>query len=158
MDFISFCIIKLKQVCYGLTTIKKMISEFLSGSGKFDDYAEIKIDRKGYKQLQDLNSEIYNTVYTLPSCEIVDYPSVEVRAVAPTFSWYSGYGRLGFDMQLWGYDEWVEYLYQCVDQKIINLTWLCMDIGLLNLMSIRKQFTKIYRLKYGMQKMNDLLR
>lgn len=103
---------------YGLTTIKKMISEFLSGSGKFDDYAEVKIDRKGYKQLQDLNSEIYNTVYTLPSCEIVDYPSVEVRAVAPTFSWYSGYGRLGFDMQLWGYDEWVEYLYQCVDQKI----------------------------------------
>jgi hypothetical protein len=54
----------------------------------------------------------------LPCCEITDWPSVEHRAVAPTFSWYAGYGRLGFDMQLWGRDEWLEYLNVCIDSKI----------------------------------------
>lgn len=56
--------------------------------------------------------------YRLPCCEIIDYPSLPVRAVAPTFSWYAGYGRLGFDSQLWGYDEWVEFLNVCLDNKI----------------------------------------
>lgn len=56
--------------------------------------------------------------YKLPLCEIIDYPSLEVRAVAPTFSWYSGYGRIGFDCQLWGYDEWVEFLNVSLDNKI----------------------------------------
>jgi hypothetical protein len=56
--------------------------------------------------------------FILPRCEITDWPSVEHRAVAPTFSWYAGYGRLGFDMQLWGRDEWLEYLNTCIDSKI----------------------------------------
>lgn len=56
--------------------------------------------------------------YTLPLCEITDYPSLETRAIAQTFSWYAGYGRLGFDSQLWGYEEWVEYLNICLDNKI----------------------------------------
>lgn len=56
--------------------------------------------------------------FVLPLCEITDWPTIEHRAVAPTFSWYAGYGRLGFDMQLWGYDEWVEYLNICMDNKI----------------------------------------
>lgn len=56
--------------------------------------------------------------FILPLCEITDWPTVEHRAVAPTFSWYAGYGRLGFDMQLWGYDEWLEYLNICMDNKI----------------------------------------
>jgi hypothetical protein len=56
--------------------------------------------------------------YMLPLCEITDWPSVEHRAVAPTLSWYAGYGRLGFDMQLWGYDEWLEYMNVCIDNKI----------------------------------------
>ncbi|HHU53974.1 MAG TPA: hypothetical protein GXZ43_07885 [Clostridiaceae bacterium] len=103
---------------YGLTTLKKMIAAYLSGTGVFDEYIDLEIDRAGYKKLQQLNADINTAEYVLPACEIIDYPSVEVRAVAPTFSWYSGYGRLGFDMQLWGYDEWAEYLYQCVDQKI----------------------------------------
>jgi hypothetical protein len=59
--------------------------------------------------------------YSLPLCEIVDWPSVEHRAVAPTFSWYAGYGRIGFDMQLWGYDEWAEFLDACLDNKINQL-------------------------------------
>ena len=41
-----------------------------------------------------------------------------MRAVAPTFSWYAGYGRIGFDSQLWGYDEWAEFLNVCLDNKI----------------------------------------
>jgi hypothetical protein len=56
--------------------------------------------------------------FVLPLCEITDWPSVEHRAVAPTFSWYAGYGRIGFDMQLWGYDEWVKFLNVCIDNKI----------------------------------------
>lgn len=56
--------------------------------------------------------------YSLPQCEIVDYPSLETRAIAQTFSWYAGYGRFGFDSQLWGYDEWAEYLNICLDNKI----------------------------------------
>ena len=59
-----------------------------------------------------------NEGYFLPLCEITDWPSIEHRAVAPTFSWYAGYGRLGFDMQLWGYDKWLEYLNICIDNKI----------------------------------------
>jgi len=56
--------------------------------------------------------------FILPRCKITDWPSVEHRAVAPTFSWYAGYGRLGFDMQLWGRDEWTQYLNICIDNKI----------------------------------------
>ena len=56
--------------------------------------------------------------FTLPLCEITDWPSVEHRAVSPTFSWYAGYGRIGFDMQLWGYEEWVDFLDACLDSKI----------------------------------------
>jgi len=57
-------------------------------------------------------------MYRLPLCEISDWPSLPVRAVAPTFSWYAGYGRIGFDCQLWGYDQWVEFINVCLDNKI----------------------------------------
>ena len=56
--------------------------------------------------------------YKLPLCIINDYPSVPVRAIAPAFSWYAGYGRIGFDSQLWGLDEWTEFLNICLDNKI----------------------------------------
>lgn len=56
--------------------------------------------------------------YRLPLCEILDYPSLPVRAVAPTFSWYAGYGRIGFDSQLWGMEEWTEFLNTCLDNKV----------------------------------------
>ena len=58
------------------------------------------------------------TGYCLPICEIVDYPSIPVRAVAPPMSWYAGYGRIGFDTQLFGKEKWFEYLNTCVDDKI----------------------------------------
>ncbi len=56
--------------------------------------------------------------YRLPCCEIVDWPSVAVRAVATTFSWYAGYGRIGFDSQLWNYEAWVEFMNISMDNKI----------------------------------------
>lgn len=56
--------------------------------------------------------------YVLPVCHIIDYPSLPVRAIAQTFSWYAGYGRFGFDSQLWGYEEWEQYLNICLDNKI----------------------------------------
>ncbi len=57
----------------------------------------------------------------LQLADIIDYPSIPVRAVAPTFSWYAGYGRIGFDCQLFGENEWVDYLLTCVDDKINQL-------------------------------------
>ncbi|MGM8213460.1 glycoside hydrolase family 20 zincin-like fold domain-containing protein, partial [Virgibacillus sp. W0430] len=63
--------------------------------------------------------------YYFENCSIVDWPSIERRSVSNTFAWYAGYGRIGFDMQLWGYDEWVEYLNICSDYKI-NQFNMCM--------------------------------
>lgn len=62
--------------------------------------------------------EDYGDVFTLPLCSVTDFPSLPVRAVAPTFSWYAGYGRIGFDMQLWGFEQWVEFLNISLDNKI----------------------------------------
>lgn len=56
--------------------------------------------------------------YTLPEVYIVDWPTIEKRSVSNTFAWYAGYGRIGFDMQLWGYEEWIEYVNICSDLKI----------------------------------------
>ena len=56
--------------------------------------------------------------FVLPICHITDWPSLEVRAIAQTFSWYAGYGRFGFDSQLWGFEEGKQYLNICLDNKI----------------------------------------
>ncbi len=66
-----------------------------------------------------------NDGYFMPCCEIADWPTIAQRSISNTFAWYAGYGRLGFDMQLWGYDEWVEYLNICSDLKI-NQFNMCM--------------------------------
>jgi len=63
--------------------------------------------------------------YVMTCCDIADWPTIERRSVSNTFAWYAGYGRFGFDMQLWGYDEWVEYLNICSDFKI-NQFNMCM--------------------------------
>lgn len=72
----------------------------------------------GVTSLKLLLKEDENGYFKLPLCHITDYPSLPVRAIAPTFSWYAGYGRIGFDSQLWGYEEWVQYLNICLDNKI----------------------------------------
>ncbi|MBT4286970.1 MAG: hypothetical protein HOD92_06495 [Deltaproteobacteria bacterium] len=63
--------------------------------------------------------------YFMNEVFIMDWPTIEQRSVSNTFGWYAGYGRLGFDMQLWGYDEWIEYLNICSDFKI-NQFNMCM--------------------------------
>ena len=63
--------------------------------------------------------------YYLEAAYIKDWPTIEQRSVSNTFGWYAGYGRLGFAMQLWGYDQWVEYLNICSDFKI-NQFNMCM--------------------------------
>ncbi|BBI36337.1 glycoside hydrolase family 20 zincin-like fold domain-containing protein [Cohnella abietis] len=63
--------------------------------------------------------------YVLSEITILDWPSIEKRSISNTFAWYAGYGRIGFDMQLWGYEEWIEYLNICSDLKI-NQFNMCM--------------------------------
>ena len=63
--------------------------------------------------------------FCVPCCRIEDWPDIQVRAVSNTFAWYAGYGRMGFDMQLWGFEEWKEYLNICSDFKI-NQFNMCM--------------------------------
>lgn len=87
-----------------------------------NDQAVISYETKiGYinavTSLKELLDE-KNGSYILPTCHITDYPSLPVRAIAQTFAWYAGYGRIGFDSQLWGYKEWKEYLNICLDNKI----------------------------------------
>jgi hypothetical protein len=56
---------------------------------------------------------------------IHDYPGVDVRSMSTTFAWYAGYGRIGFDSQLWGFEEWKDFLDVCSDYKINQLN-MCM--------------------------------
>lgn len=57
--------------------------------------------------------------------EIFDYPSVVVRSLSTTFAWYAGYGRIGFDSQLWGFAEWKQFLNIASDYKLNQLN-MCM--------------------------------
>ena len=75
----------------------------------------------GITSVKQLISRGMNGGFKLPCCRIMDYPLIPVRAVAQTFSWYAGYGRIGFDSQLWGFEEWAEYLNICLDNKINQL-------------------------------------
>jgi len=63
--------------------------------------------------------------FYMEQCSVSDWPAVEMRAVSNTFAWYAGYGRMGFDMQLWGFEEWKEYLDICSDFKINHFN-MCM--------------------------------
>ena len=78
----------------------------------------------GLSTLKQLFKEQDNAYY-LDCTTIKDWPSIEQRSISNTFGWYAGYGRLGFDMQLWGFEEWVEYLNICSDFKI-NQFNMCM--------------------------------
>lgn len=62
--------------------------------------------------------------FRLPLVRITDWPSIEYRSLSTTFAWYAGYGRYGFDMQLWGMAEWKQFLCICSDYKINQLN-LC---------------------------------
>lgn len=69
--------------------------------------------------------EVIEEKFVFKAASIIDWPSIEKRSVSNTFAWYAGYGRIGFDMQLWGLEEWKEYLNICADFKI-NQFNMCM--------------------------------
>lgn len=86
------------------------------------------IQEDGYTNaLSTLKQMIENKggLYYIRLVEICDWPTIEYRSLSTTFSWYAGYGRYGFDMQLWGLEEWKEFLYICSDYKINQLN-LCL--------------------------------
>jgi hypothetical protein len=56
---------------------------------------------------------------------IYDYPSLSLRSLSTTFAWYAGYGRIGFDSQLWGFEEWKQFLDIASDFKLNQLN-MCM--------------------------------
>jgi hypothetical protein len=59
--------------------------------------------------------------FFLPLGAIRDWPDIQWRSISTTFAWYAGYGRLGFDSQLWGFNEWKQFLNICADYKINQL-------------------------------------
>jgi hypothetical protein len=62
--------------------------------------------------------------FTVPYLRILDYPSVEKRFLAPSMAWYAGYGRIGFCMQLWGWEQWKWFVDWCLQHKVNGLN-LC---------------------------------
>jgi hypothetical protein len=63
--------------------------------------------------------------YSVGSVSVYDYPAVATRSLSTTFAWYAGYGRIGFDSQLWSLGEWKQFLNICSDFKINQLN-MCM--------------------------------
>lgn len=63
--------------------------------------------------------------YCCRQAQIWDWPSIQYRSLSVTFAWYAGYGRFGFDMQLWDFEKWKEFLNICSDYKINQLN-LCL--------------------------------
>lgn len=59
--------------------------------------------------------------YTVDCAHVEDYPSVEVRGISIPFTWYAGYGRIGFDSQLWNFEQWKQFLDVCSDYRINQL-------------------------------------
>lgn len=59
--------------------------------------------------------------YTIACAHIEDYPSVEVRGISIPLAWYAGYGRIGFDSQLWDFEQWKQFLDVCSDYRINQL-------------------------------------
>ena len=88
----------------------------------FDHSAGVLYAFSSIKQLIRKN---HKGRFTLPDFYLLDYPEVEQRALATTFAWYAGYGRVGFDMQLWDFEDWKAFLDYCSDFKINQLN-MCM--------------------------------
>jgi len=59
--------------------------------------------------------------YTVPCLRILDYPSIHKRFLAPVMTWYAGYGRMGFCMQLWGWEQWKWFVDWCLEHKVNGL-------------------------------------
>jgi len=81
----------------------------LYGAQTFLQLLRFRPDRKGF---------------TFPCLRILDYPLIEKRFLAPAMTWYAGYGRIGFCMQLWGWEQWKWFIDWCLEHKLNGLN-LC---------------------------------
>lgn len=57
----------------------------------------------------------------IPAVDIVDYPDIERRIISPTLTWYAGFARIGFGMQLWYGEDWKRFIDWCFRHKISAL-------------------------------------
>jgi hypothetical protein len=89
----------------------------------FNDYRGAIYSISTLKQIIYEKEE--NSTFYINDVFILDYPEIENRSLSTTFTWYAGYGRVGFDMQLWGFEQWKDFLELCSDYKITQLN-LCM--------------------------------
>ena len=78
-----------------------------------------------FSTLKQLIKKSDEGCYIIPDLNVIDYPEIEIRSISTTFAWYAGYGRIGFDMQLWNFDDWKEFINLCSDYKINQLN-MCM--------------------------------
>ncbi len=88
-------------------------------------FSEIAGIINAFSTLKQLIKKNPNGSFTIPDFYILDYPDIQQRALSPTFAWYAGYGRVGFDMQLWDFNDWKSFLDYCCDFKINQLN-MCM--------------------------------
>jgi hypothetical protein len=89
----------------------------------FNDYRGAIYSISTLKQL--IRKKANKSDYYLGEVFILDYPEIEKRSLSTTFTWYAGYSRVGFDMQLWGFEQWKEFIEICSDYKINQIN-LCM--------------------------------
>ncbi|WP_309118130.1 glycoside hydrolase family 20 zincin-like fold domain-containing protein [Paenibacillus sp.] len=54
----------------------------------------------------------------IPALESTDGPDIERRIVSPTMTWYAGFARVGFGMQLWDEHGWQSFIDWCFRHKI----------------------------------------
>lgn len=78
-----------------------------------------------FSTLKQLVKKSEDGHYFIPDLYILDYPEIEKRSLSVTFAWYAGYGRVGFDMQLWDFSNWKEFINLCSDFKVNQLN-MCM--------------------------------
>ncbi|MFD0868874.1 N-acetyl-beta-hexosaminidase [Chlamydia abortus] len=55
---------------------------------------------------------------TIPCLQMLDGPDVEKRVISPTLTWYAGYARAGFGMQLWNGEKWKAFIDWCFRHKV----------------------------------------
>jgi hypothetical protein len=86
----------------------------------FNNYRGAVYSISTLKQL--IREKTDQTGHYISEVFILDYPEIEKRSISSSgFTWYAGYGRVGFDMQLWGFEQWKEFLELSSDYKITQL-------------------------------------
>lgn len=54
----------------------------------------------------------------IPCLQMLDGPDVEKRVISPTLTWYAGFARAGFGMQLWNGEQWKTFIDWCFRHKV----------------------------------------